>query len=167
MNTKINILGITFLTLLVAGITASSISNMSVQVFAEPQKFAIQKTDKSVKGPLPGHEGHQIVMALPLRDDGKMYMGFVTYSASKPVEIVVFNPFNATVTDEEHGLPLNTPIGNNSVAISLMKQFNGEFNAGSFPFVGSALVFHNVNGDPFSISYAVTGKVLNQTGLPP
>ena len=53
------------------------------------------------------------------------------------------------------------------VAISLLNQFNGEFNAGSLTFAGSALAFHNVNGDKFSISYATAGKVLNQTGLPP
>ncbi|MGD1835547.1 MAG: hypothetical protein ACPKQO_07480, partial [Nitrososphaeraceae archaeon] len=132
-----------------------------------PQKFAIQKTDKSTQDPLPGHESHQIVIALPPRDDGKMYVGAVTYSASKPVEVVVLNPFNATATDETHGSPLNAPFGNGSVAISLMNQFNGEFNAGSLTFAGSALAFHTVNGDEFSVSYATAGKVLNQTGLPP
>jgi len=56
---------------------------------------------------------------------------------------------------------------NGSVAISLMNQFNGEFNAGSTTFTGAALAFHNINGDPFSITYATAGKVLNQTELPP
>ena len=155
------------MTILVAGITISSLSNVAIPAFAEPQKFAIQKTDKSMQDPLPGHEAHQIVIALPPRDDGKMYMGAVTYSASKPVEVVVLNPFNATATDESHGSPLNAPFGNSSVAISLMNQFNGEFNAGSLPFTGSALAFHTVNGDEFSVSYATVGKILNQTGLPP
>ena len=167
MKTKISIMGTVLLTVLVAGIIVSSVSNASVQAFAEPQKFAIQKTDKSMQDPLPGHEAHQIVIALPPRDDGKMYMGVVTYSASKPVEVVVLNPFNATATDETHGSPLNAPFGNGSVAISLMNQFNGEFNAGSLPFAGSALAFHTVSGDEFSVSYATAGKVVNQTGLPP
>jgi hypothetical protein len=48
-----------------------------------------------------------------------------------------------------------------------MNQFNGEFNAGSTTFTGAALAFHNINGDPFNVTYSTSGKVLNQTGLPP
>jgi len=82
MKAKINILGILVLTALLSGLT---ISNISISAFAEPkQMFAIQKTDKSMQDPLPGHEAHQIVIALPPRDDGKMYSGQVTYSASNP-----------------------------------------------------------------------------------
>ena len=67
-----------------------------------------------MQDPLPGHETHQIVIALPPGDDGKMYIGQVTYSASKPVQVVVLNQFNATATDEEHRQPLNAPFGNGS-----------------------------------------------------
>ena len=167
MKSKKYILGTLFLTTIVTGLVIFSTSNMSISAFAEPKMFAIQKTDKSIQDPLPGHEAHQIVIALPPRDDGKMYSGQVTYSASKAVEVVVLNPFNATATDEQHGQPLNAPFGNGSVAISVMNQFNGEFNAGSTTFTGAALAFHNINGEPFSITYATTGKLLNQTGLPP
>ena len=167
MKSKIHILGTLFLTALLTGLAISSTSNMSITAFAEPKMFAIQKTDKSMQDPLPGHEAHQIVIALPPRDDGKMYSGQVTYSASKAVEVVVLNPFNATATDEQHGQPLNAPFGNGSVAISVMNQFNGQFNAGSTTFTGAALAFHNIQGEPFSVTYATAGKLLNQTGLPP
>ena len=166
MKTKKYILGTLFFTTIVTGLAISSTSNMPISAFAEPKMFAIQKTDKSIQDPLPGHEAHQIVIALPPRDDGKMYSGQVTYSASKAVEVVVLNPFNATATDEQHGQSLNAPFGNGSVAISVMNQFNGEFNAGSTTFTGAALAFHNIKGEPFSVTYATTGKILNQTGLP-
>ncbi len=166
MKSKIYILGTLFLTALLTGL-ATSTSSMSISAYAEPNMFAIQKTDKSIQDPLPGHETHQIVIALPPRADGKMYSGQVTYSASKAVEIVVLNPFNTTATDEQHGQPLNAPFGNGSVAISVMNQFNGQFNAGSTTFTGAALAFHNIQGEPFSVTYATTGKLLNQTGLPP
>lgn len=170
MKNKLTILTtVVVATTLLTGLTISSTPNLSISpAYAEPkQMFAIQKTDKSMQDPLPGHEAHQIVIALPPRDDGKMYVGQVTYSASKPVEVVVLNPFNATAADETTGQPLNAPFGNGSVAISLMNQFNGEFNAGSTTFTGAALAFHNINGDPFSITYATAGKVLDQTELPP
>ncbi|HJT82956.1 MAG TPA: hypothetical protein VJ697_00615 [Nitrososphaeraceae archaeon] len=96
-----------------------------------------------------------------------MYSRQVTYSANKAVEIVVLNPFNVTATDQQYGQPLNAPFGNGFVAISVMNQFNGEFNAGSTTFTGAALTFHNIKGEPFSVTYATAGKLLNQTGLPP
>jgi hypothetical protein len=166
MKSKINIFGTLFLTTLLTGLVISTTMSISA-AFAEPQMFAIQKTEKSMQDPLPGHEAHQIVIALPPRDDGKMYSGQVTYSASKPVEVVVLNPFNATATDEQHGQPLNAPFGNGSVAISVMNQFNGQYNAGSTTFTGAALALHNINGEPFSVTFATAGKLLNQTGLPP
>ena len=163
MKSKKYILGTLFLTTIVTGLAISSTSNMSISA----KMFVIQKTDKSIQDPLPGHEAHQIVIALPPRDDGKMYSGQVTYSASKAVEVVVLNPFNATATDKQHGQPLNAPFGNGSVAISVMDQFNGQYNAGSTTFTGAALALHNIKGEPFSVTYAISGKLLNQTGLPP
>ncbi|HSA76797.1 MAG: hypothetical protein ACE5SW_12490 [Nitrososphaeraceae archaeon] len=96
-----------------------------------------------------------------------MHVGQVTYPASKPVEVVVLNIFNATSTDETTGQPLNAPFGKGSVSISLMNQFNGEFNSDSITFEGSALALNNITGDPFSVTYATAGKILNQTGLLP
>lgn len=48
-----------------------------------------------------------------------------------------------------------------------MNQFNGEFNSDSITFEGSALALNNITGDPFSVTYATAGKILNQTGLLP
>lgn len=36
---------------------------------------------------------HQIVVALPLREDGKIWTGTVTFTASKPREIEVCNQY--------------------------------------------------------------------------
>jgi hypothetical protein len=75
MKSEMKIVGILFLTALLAGLSISSTSNISISAFAEPKMFTIQKTDKSVQDPLPGHETHQIIRALPPRSDGKMYSG--------------------------------------------------------------------------------------------
>ncbi|NOJ30180.1 MAG: hypothetical protein DA328_08455 [Nitrososphaeraceae archaeon] len=127
-------------------------------------KFVIQNTASSTQDPTPGHESHQIVIALPPRDDGKIYGGTVTYSASKAVEVVVFHPYNASATNEEHGEPLNVPFGDGKVGISLMTQHTGEYNAGSLNFAGSALAFHTRSGEPFSVVYTTAGYLMNATG---
>ena len=119
-----------------------------------------------MQDPLPGHEGHQIVIALPPRDDGKVYSGIATYVASQPVEVVVLHPFNSSSTDSDHGEPLNAVFKNGKVAISLMQEFTGKTNAGSLDFAGSALALHNLDGKPFSVTYTIVASVDSNTAIP-
>ncbi|HJT48607.1 MAG TPA: hypothetical protein VJ729_10545 [Nitrososphaeraceae archaeon] len=117
----------------------------------------IQKTGVSSPDPLPGHSAHQLVMALPPRDDGKVWVGTVTWTASKPVEVVVLHGYNSSVTaDAAHGQPLTAPFGKGAVAISLVKTASGTpVASGSMPFVGNALAFHTLSGDKFTVTYTV------------
>jgi hypothetical protein len=117
----------------------------------------IQKTGVSNTDPLPGHSGHQLVMALAPRSDGKVWIGTVTWTASKPVEVVVLHGYNSSVTaDAAHGQPLTAPFGNGTVAISLIKTPSGTpVASGAMPFAGNALAFHTLSGDKFTVTYTV------------
>ena len=127
---------------------AASAANMGGAV-------TIQKTGVSNTDPLPGHSAHQLVMALPPRSDGKVWVGTVTWTASKPVEVVVLHMYNSSVTaDAAHGQPLIAPFGKGSVAISLVKIPSGTpVASGSIPFAGNAVAFHTLNGDKFVVTY--------------
>jgi hypothetical protein len=59
--------------------------------------ITIQKTSESTTDPLPGHSAHQLVMALPPRDDARVWVGTVTWTASKPVEVFVLHSYNSTL----------------------------------------------------------------------
>jgi hypothetical protein len=59
-----------------------------------PTTAVIQETQASVQDPLPGHEGHQIVLALPPSEDGQVWLGKASWVASKPVEVVVLHGYN-------------------------------------------------------------------------
>jgi hypothetical protein len=117
----------------------------------------LQKTGVSNTDPLPGHSGHQLVMALAPRSDGKVWVGTVTWTASKPVEVVVLHGYNSSVTaDAAHGQPLTAPFGNGTVAISLIKTPSGTpVASGAMPFAGNALAFHTLSGDKFTVTYTV------------
>jgi hypothetical protein len=118
----------------------------------------LQKTGVSDTDPLPGHSGHQLVMALAPRSDGKVWVGTVTWTASKPVEVVVLHNYNSSVTgaDAAHGQPLTAPFGNGVVAISLIKTASGTpVASGAMPFAGNALAFHTLSGDKFTVTYTV------------
>ncbi len=97
--------------------------------------------------PLPGHETHQVVIAAPPRDDGRIYSGIASFTSSQPVERVLLHLFkpaiNSTFTQE----PWNASFDDGKFAASLINQFtDAQFNAGSFVFAGNALAFHNLEG---------------------
>jgi len=127
--------------------------------------YVVQNTSRSIQDPLPGHQGHQIVIAAPPRSDGKVYSGIATFTASIPVEVVVlhnYTPSNSisSATNQSIVEPLNARFGNGKVAISLMKKFtDSPINAGSFVFAGNALAFHNLEGKPFIVTYTIDGNI--------
>jgi hypothetical protein len=121
----------------------------------------IQNTTTSGVDPLPGHQGHQLAMVLPPRADGKVWVGTVTWTASKPVELVVLHPYkNLTTADAAHGVPLIAVPPSGAVAITLIKpdQFMPPGNpvpSGTAPFVGSVVAFHTLSGAKFTVTYSV------------
>jgi hypothetical protein len=123
--------------------------------------FAQQGTVTSTQDPLPGHEAHQLALILPPRDDGAIYQGTFTYTASKPVEVVILENFsNESSVDPAYGSIATAPLGEGTVAISLLTpEYNSPINAASIPFAGNALALHTLNGDPFAATYTVTGDV--------
>ena len=124
------------------------------------ESFAQQGTVTSIQDPLPGHESHQLALILPPRDDGAIYQGTLTYTASKPAEIVILQNFaNETEVDPTFGALATAPLGEGTVAISLLTPQYGPINAASIPFAGNALALHTLNGEPFAATYAVTGNV--------
>ena len=84
-----------------------------------------------------------------------------TYTASKPVEVVILENFsNESAVDPAYGSIATAPLGEGTVAISLLTpQYNSPINAASLPFAGNALALHTLNGDPFAATYTVTGDV--------
>ena len=135
-------------------------------------KYIVQKTELSKPasptvtphGKLP----HQIVFGLPLRDDGRIWTGTVTFTASKPIELEVLHFYNTTVIpDKSHGEPYHATLpGNKTVAISTMSMFSETpvlftdtpISTGSLTFTGSALVFHKTSGEPFTVTYTIDAE---------
>jgi hypothetical protein len=149
-------------TMLFATIIATTLIAMNQLAYAqeEQESYTVQKTETSTQDPLPGHEAHQIVLAAPPREDGSIYSGVATFSASQPVEVVVLHGYNPSVVNQTAGEPLTAPFGDGQVAISLMKQFtDSPINAGSLAFTGNALAFHNLEGKPFSVTYTVDAEI--------
>ena len=134
---------------------------------ATEEVFIVQNTSMSVPATVTHHGQplHQIVWALPLREDGKIWSGSVSFTASKPIEVEIIHDYKPQQPiDEKHGEPYNfIAPGNRSIAITTLKdivdvpiEINGTgLSTGSFEFAGSALVFHKASGEPFTFTYTV------------
>src|ERR671914_2865900 len=137
------------------------------------ERIVNQGTVTSGPEPNPGHEGHQYATILPLTEEGSVYSGVLTYTASVPVEVVVLNvqTLNETersmlnVTDDEDGFGtlLTAPLDNEtSIAITVITPPYGDtpVPSASIPFAGNALWLHTLDGTPFVANYAVSAQVL-------
>jgi hypothetical protein len=138
------------------------------------ERIVQQGTVTSGPEPTPGHEEHQFATILPLTEEGSIYSGVITYTASVPVEVVVINvqTLNETersilnVTDEEDGFGTlaTSPLPDNetSLAFNYITPQYGDtpVPSASIPFAGNALWLHTLDGTPFVANYAVSAQVI-------
>lgn len=171
------IIGITTASLIFTSILigigfAMTIPFSHAQVTTQQQPIIVRIQNTSMSKPAPNAQlnnqtlPHQIVVALPIRHDGKIWTGTVTFTASKPIEVEVehkYNRYNMTI-DAQHGEPYHAKwFDGTNIALSTMTMFtntpvaltNTPIGTGSFTFTGSALVFHKTDGIPFTVTYTL------------
>lgn len=176
VGTAISIVSIDFSSIVFASSDISNNNNSSILYSSSTldnnsYTFIEQKTGMSQPAPVrhPGQPPHEVVFALPLRDDGKVWSGTVTFTASKPIEVEILHTYAPEQKpDSLHGEPYHAVLpGNESIAITHMRdivdvpiEINGTgISSGSFNFVGNALVFHKTNGEPFTVTYTIDARV--------
>ena len=140
---------------------------------AGQERIVRQGTVTSEPVPLPGFEGQQRATILPLRQDGSVYSGVLTYTASEPVNFVVLNTqtlneteqsiLNVTEDEDGFGTLLTVPLDNQTtIALNIITPTYGEtpVPSASIPFTGSAVWLHTLEDTPFVANYAVSAQVL-------
>jgi hypothetical protein len=128
----------------------------------------IQNTTISSQDPLPGQQGHQLAMVLPPRSDGKLWVGTITWTSSKPVELVVLHGYKYVTADAAHGVPffakpVGWGLGLSTVAITIIAAPSNPIPSGTAPFVGSAVAFYTLNGAKFTVTYSVDAAANSPT----
>ncbi|HXV46128.1 MAG TPA: hypothetical protein VD736_05600 [Nitrososphaera sp.] len=150
---------------LAATVIAASISN-SATAQQNQLIYRIQETKMSSAAPVAhtGNLPHAVVFALPLRDDGKIYTGRVTFTASKPIEVEVLHVYSPDQTpDAEHGAPPTAVLNGTTITYSHLTGIvdnnyvlgDVPTASGSFEFAGSGLVFHKRSSEPFTVTYSI------------
>jgi hypothetical protein len=129
-----------------------------------------QGTVSSIPSPLAGHTRDNVAIVLPLRNDGGLYTGVITFTASKGVQVQVWNVLSGvsptTTIGRDFGeLAISpSPNGKGFVATTEVGGGGRGDTSGSVPFTGNALAL--VGRSPFIATYSVTaqataGKVTN------
>lgn len=144
-------------------VTINALDDNNVSIVE--QKTVMSKT-ASVS--IPGQQPHEVVFALPLREDGKIWSGTATFTASKPIEVEILHNYNPTeIIDSEHGEPYNVVLGDKRIAITQLKNIVDQplevndtlIGSGTVNFVGNALIFHKTNPEPFTVTYTIDVQV--------
>jgi hypothetical protein len=164
--------------LLAVGIALSIASapsgiGMKTQANAQQQNeeiIRVQETTESSAAPVAhtGNLPHAVVFALPIRDDGRIYTGHVTFTASKPIEVEVIHIYRPhQPPDEAHGEPPTAVINGTTITYSHLTGMidnniiTGDVPtaSGTFEFTGSGLVFHKRSSEPFTVTYTIDAVV--------
>jgi hypothetical protein len=142
-------------------------SEQKIDNLFSQDSITIQNTSKSIPGIAPGHESHGIVVALPQRDDGKVWVGTITWVSSEPIEIGYRLKHDSSLTanmtsDKLH--ILSPSVGNTTYAIPNLYGITPQYSyVGSENFVTDAIVFHSANNTNFIVTYAVDATAKSVT----
>lgn len=155
---------------LAAMLAATVLGNVATAQQASSIIYRVQETKMSAAAPVAhtGNLPHAVVFALPLRDDGKIYTGRVTFTASKPIEVEVLHVYNPEVApDAEHGAPPTAMLNGTLITYSHLTGIvdnnyvlgDVPTASGTFEFAGSGLVFHKRSSEPFTVTYTIDAQV--------
>jgi len=135
-------------------ISVSSISDQFVDAGSR-KKINFTQTITSSQDPGQGHQNHQLALILS-PNEGTLYDGSMTFTSSKPVQIVVLHEINSK---QVKGQPTWTVDGNSVYGLSLIDL---EEKSGSFEFTGAALALHSSNSKEFTVTVSVDGWIRGQ-----
>jgi hypothetical protein len=126
-----------------------------------------QGTVSSIPSPLAGHTRENVAVILPLRNDGGLYTGVVTFTSSKNAMVQVWNVLSGVSPGMNIGRGFGSlaisPSPNGKGFVATTDVGSGD-TSGSVPFTGNALAL--VGRSPFIATYSLTaqataGKVTN------
>ena len=114
-----------------------------------------QNNQPSIPHNAKGHESHQVII-FQNSSDGLKYTGMVTFSLSKPADVISFEE----ITD---GQPVNTTkkiweVGDKKfVPTTLLKNVTD----GSIGFNGSGILAHSTSGDKYTGSFTLNDTAIS------
>ncbi|MDE1725905.1 MAG: hypothetical protein KGH89_01400 [Thaumarchaeota archaeon] len=120
------------------------------------KKIQFTQTVTSSQDPGQGHDNEQLAMIL-LPNNGTLYDGTLTYTASEPVQVVILHQIEKS---DSKGQPVWT-VDNNTIYAETI--INSTTNGGTLEFAGSAVGLHYTNSSQFAATVSVDGWIRGTT----
>jgi len=120
------------------------------------KKIQFTQTLTSSQDPGQGHDSEQMAIILS-PNNGTLYSGSLTYTASEPVQIVILHQIDKA---DAKGQPTWTVDSNTIFAETVVDLGT---NAGSYAFTGAAVGLHSTNSAAFTTTVSVDGWIRGQT----
>ena len=139
----------------VSGVFAFSTVSDQFADAGSRKKIHFTQTIESSQDPGQGHENHQLALILS-PNEGTIYDGSMTFTASKPVQIVVLHEI---LPNQATGQPTWTVDGETIYGLSLIDTTQ---NSGSFEFTGAALALHSPDPKEFTATVSIDGWIRGQ-----
>ncbi|HMK32878.1 MAG TPA: hypothetical protein VK431_04565 [Nitrosopumilaceae archaeon] len=133
-------------------VVSISLFNDQLANAGSTKKIQFTQTITSSQDPGLGHSDEQMTIVLP-PNNGSIYHGSITYSASQPVQIVIFHQIDKS---DSKGQPTWTVDGNTFYALTTI---DSNSNGGSLDFTGSAIGLHSTNSSKFTATVSVDGWI--------
>jgi hypothetical protein len=149
----VNKLVIVFAIVIVVAIVASLYFSDPFATARPQSKVHFTKTISSSPDPGMGQAGNQFVLLLS-PNQGSIYDGSVTFTATIPVEFIVLHEL---AKSDDKGQPTWSVDGNTVYAMSVIEPAS---RANSFEFTGAAVAFRSKT--PFTITASVDGWIRGQ-----
>ena len=116
------------------------------------KKIQFTQTITSTQDPGQGHSNEQMAMILQ-PNNGSIYYGTLTYSASEPVQAVIFHQIGK---EESKGQPTWTVDGNTLYAQTIIDSNSA---GGTLDFTGTAFGLHSIKSDQFTATVSFDGWI--------
>ncbi|HJU13452.1 MAG TPA: hypothetical protein VJ792_03260 [Candidatus Nitrosotalea sp.] len=120
------------------------------------KKIQFTQTLTSTEDPGLGHGNEQLAMVLA-PNNGTLYGGTLTYTASAPVQIIVLHKIDRS---DSRGQPVWTVDNSTIYAETVLDQGSG---GGTLDFAGSAVGIHSINSTQFTATVSVDGWIRGAT----
>src|SRR5574337_396996 len=120
------------------------------------KKIQFTQTLTSAEDPGQGHSNEQLAMILA-PNNGTLYDGTLTYTASEPVQIIIFHKIDKS---DSKGQPVWT-VDNNTIYAETI--INSDSGGGTLDFAGSAIGLHSTNSYQFTATISIDGWIRGTT----
>jgi hypothetical protein len=142
--------------------TPTKPKSVSETTFKEPplgKSIVWQGTVSSVPDPLDPNKKDKAAFILPPRKDHGIYSGFLTFTASKPVQVQLYQLYNipnTTKIPKEFGSIHTSQMALGAVSTSLIP--NDPTASSTIPFSANAVALLNSGGKNFIATYSISAQ---------